>query len=315
MKKLITIILLIFCVGYSASSSAGGTPRKKAGTTKKKTLVLAISDNGSGSRLAAITPIAAYLSKELNMHVKADTVKRAKGIVEGIEKATIDIAYINNFGYIVAKQDNAPINLLVMTGKENGNPGSYNSCIISARSKNINSLEELVAGSKNFSFMFVDAASASGHLVPRLYLTKLGIPQAESRFKDILFGNNHDATILKIANGEADAGSVAYNILLQAINQGTINKNDINILWVSEPISQTPMIVSNKLSARLQANIQKAMLNMHKKDPALWEHVQKSFSARDASNYVIAKDEHYNSIREISGNIDDLIFILNYYMD
>jgi phosphonate transport system substrate-binding protein len=315
MKKIFTSILLLTCLTSLCNNPAFANEGNTSNDHTKREIVLSITDNGNNGRLSAIVPIASYLTKELNIEVRVQTVQKEKDMLDALKENAIDLAYINTFGYILAKQDSLPISLVAMPGSADGKPSVYNSCIISAKSKKITSLKDLVAGSKKHSFMFVNATSASGHLIPRLYFTKLGIPQAESSFKDIVFGGNHDAVIAKILSGEADAGAVAHNILLQQISQGKISKNDFNILWVSGPISQTPLVMNNKLEPELKAKISKAMLEMHVKDPALWKHVQKSFSAHDATNYIVAKDEHYNTVRDISGSIEDLLFILNFYLD
>lgn len=310
MRTLIIFLLLLLALIVP-------TKKMKADPGKPKTrkLVLAITDNGAGTRIKAITPIAAYLSNALQMEVTTTTAKRAVDLLKLMENQEVDIAFINSFGYVLGMADTLPIAPLVLAGNADGSPGTYNSCIISAPSKGITSMEQLTKNAHDVSFLFVNATSASGHLVPRLYLSKLGIPQAETAFKELSFAENHYATLEKIIAGEVDAGAVAYNILESKIASGEIRKEDVRILWVSEPITQTPAIINSKLDQDLKDKIEEAFLQLHEKDPALWKQVQVNFSARNSSNFVKAKDEYYNSIRNVSGNIEDLLFILNYYID
>lgn len=310
MRQVHLLLLLLFTLYIPTHTLKAGPGKPKA-----RKLVLAITDNGAGTRIKAITPIAAYLSNELQMEVTTTTAKQAVDLLELMENQEVDIAFINSFGYVLGMADTLPIAPLVLPGNADGSPDTYNSCIISATSKGLESMEQLLKNAQEASFMFVNATSASGHLVPRLYLSKLGIPQAETAFKELSFGENHYATLEKILAGEVDAGAVAYNILEAKIAAGEIRKEDVRVLWVSEPITQTPAIINNSLDTVLKGKIESALLQLHEKDPELWKHVQVNFSARNSTNFVKAKDEYYNSIRNVSGNIEDLLFILNYYMD
>lgn len=76
-----------------------------------------------------------------------------------------------------------------------------------------------------------------------------------------------------------------------------------------------PCIINSTLDHDFKGKIEEALLQLHEKDPELWKHVQVNFSARNSSNFFKVKDDYYNSIRNVSGNIEDLLFILNYYID
>ncbi len=287
----------------------------KAKKAKTEELVIAIADNGTGKRVGAIEPVAAYLSKELKLTVRATVAGNAVELLEMIKDGRVDIAYINGFGYVLGVSDSIPIIPLVVPGNPDNSPNTYNSCIISAPSKDIRSMADLVATAGKRSFLFVNPTSTSGHLIPRLYMTKLGIKQVEVDFKEILFADNHYTTIDKVLAGEVDAGAVAYNIIENRIANGELKKEEVNILWVSEGITQEPVVVHKSMEVQLQKKIRQALLKMHSKDAALWKHIQQNFSAREATRYVPAKDEYYNSIRNVSGKIDDLLFIMNFYLN
>lgn len=315
MKTRFKFILFLFALFTGVSQLPAMEAAISKLTKKPKRLVLAIADNGSGQRIEAIKPIAVYLSQKLQLEVVTATANRAADLLDQIKGGQVDIGFINSFGYVLGISDSLPITPLVIAGGKDGVPSTYNSCVISASSKGIKSMDEFLSNSKEKSFMFVSPTSTSGHLVPRMYLNKLGITQAESVFKELSFGGNHYSTLEKVLAGEVDAAAMAYNILQAKIEAGEVKEEEINILWISEPITQTPAIINSQLDPQLQQQIKQALLELHEKNPELWKHVQKNFSAHEATNFVEAKDEHYNSIRNISGSIEDLLFILNYYME
>ncbi|MBW3544226.1 MAG: phosphate/phosphite/phosphonate ABC transporter substrate-binding protein [Bacteroidetes bacterium] len=305
--------ILFFCLCMTQLFAQG--PVKKGKQAKPEGLVIAIADNGTGKRIEAIEPVAAYLSKELNIPVRATVANNAVDLLEQIKDGSVDIAYINGFGYVLGVSDSIPLVPLVTPGNADGTPNTYNSCIISSPKQGISSMADLIATANQRSFLFVNPTSTSGHLIPRLYLTKMGLQQVEVDFRDVNFADNHYATIDRVLAGEVDAGAVAYNIIENRIAKGELKNSDVNVLWVSEGITQEPVVVNKSMEVRLQKKITQAMLKMHSKDPELWKHIQQNFSAREATRYVPAKDSYYNSIRNVSGRIEDLLFILNFYIN
>jgi phosphonate transport system substrate-binding protein len=286
-------------------------------TNKKKSrpsqLVIAIADNGTGRRIEAIEPVAAYLTKAIGIPVQAAVAGNALELLEKIKDGSVDIAYINGFGYVLGVSDSIPLQPLVSPGNMDGSPNTYNSCIISSQESGIRSIADLVATAQQHDFMFVNPTSTSGHLIPRLYLSKMGLKQIETDFEAINFADNHYRAIDQVLSGEADAGAAAYNIIEARIANGEMKKGDVNVLWISEGITQEPVVVNRNMDKALQKKITQAMLKIHSRDPELWKHIQKNFSAKEATRYVPARDENYNSIRNVSGNIDDLLFLLNFY--
>lgn len=280
-----------------------------------KELVLAIADNGAGRRIEAIEPVAAYLSKEIGVPVRAEVAANSLDLIQKIKEGSVDIAYINGFGYVLGVADSVPLQPLVSPGNADGSLNTYNSCIISGPTSGVKSISDLISTPHHFSFLFVNPTSTSGHLIPRLYLSRMGLKQIETDFKSIDFADNHYKTIERVLSGEFNAGAAAYNIIESMIARGELKREDINILWVSEGITQEPVVIHKQMDQRMQKKITQAMLKLHTKNPELWKHIQQNFSAKDASQYVPAKDENYNSIRNVSGKIEDLVFILNYYMN
>jgi phosphonate transport system substrate-binding protein len=309
-KSIAALVILLLC-NVSGDSLAQGAKKEK----DPEKLIISIEDNKSGERVKAIQPIAEYLSKELKIKIEARSLEKAVDVNEHLSKGTVHLGVLNTFGYVLATSENIPITPLVVPGRPDGSPSSYNSCIFSAKSKGISSMNQLIKGGSDYSFMFVNATSTSGHLVPRLYFSRHKIPQAEDVFKEILFGDNHYLTIEKVAAGEVDAGATAYNVLESFYNQGRVNPEDIEVLWKSDDITQSLIVASNTLSEKLQKRIQEALMQLHKKDPALWKHIQNNFSAHDATNYIVAKDSFYDGVRNISENMEDFLFILNFYLD
>lgn len=279
-----------------------------------KALVISIAENGVGDRLGAIEPLAAYLAEELNRPVKTTTAKDAVALMNQLESGEADIAYMNGFGYVLGTTKNLPLEVLVLPGNAQGQPNTYNSCLLAPRGR-FASVAQAVEQASQTSLLFVNPTSTSGHLVPRLYLSSLGVKQAEISFAQVLFGQNHYLTLNKVRAGEADLAAMAYNIYQTELQKGNLKADELDVLWVSEGIPSEPVVVNKNLDSATKQAVRDAFLQMHQRSPVTWAHVQQNFSARQATNFVAGKDEHYDSIRNTSGKIEDLLFILNFYIN
>ena len=190
--KIVLVLLFSCLLGIQVLAQPVSDKKKYK---KPEQLVIAIADNGTGKRVDAIKPVADYLTQELKITVTATVAPNAVGLLQMLKDRTVDIAYINGFGYVLGISDSLPLVPLVTPGNADGTPNTYNSCIFSAPSSGIKSLADMVVRAQDYSFLFVNPTSTSGHLIPRLYLNKLGLKQVEGDFKHMEFADNHYNTI------------------------------------------------------------------------------------------------------------------------
>jgi phosphonate transport system substrate-binding protein len=114
---------------------------------------------------------------------------------------------------------------------------------------------------KGRTFAFVDPTSASGHLFPKAGLLQAG-HDPESFFGRVIFSGSHDASILAVANKKVDAAAVADRILASAIAKGQVKADELEIVWSSSPIPESPMVWRKDLDPALKARIAKALANV-----------------------------------------------------
>src|SRR5699024_12258105 len=83
----------------------------------------------------------------------------------------------------------------------------------------------------------VDPASTSGHIFPRVkIMEELDVTndEVESVFNNVTFSGSHDASILAIANGDADGAAVATDVMDAMRDQGVVKEDDFKILSESD---------------------------------------------------------------------------------
>lgn len=296
-------VLVVFLIGLLSCNQnkdldANGIPNK---------IVIAIYGSGDnqGSLKKALEPTRQHLEKKLNKPVSLIFGTDYTAIIEAMVSKKAHIAYMSPFSYILAKRKNA-VNPLVVVG-ENGKSTIYHSIIMSSKKSGITTIEQLKAQSKNLTICFSDPASASGHLVPRGYLTTIGL-DPDKTFKQSIFAGSHQASMLSVASGKVDIGcsTIEYGLNVM-VQKGLIKPDEVNIIWTSDPIVASPLVIRSDINPSFAEEIKSIYLNLVKENPSAFGSYIKTFKA-DPKNlsYVPIEDSMYNGLRKIAQGIKDL---------
>jgi phosphonate transport system substrate-binding protein len=196
------------------------------------------------------------LQKQLGVTVKPFVASDYNGVIEALRSKKLDIAYLGPFSYVLASSVADVEAFAVAVTKKTGT-SSYKSLIITRKDSGIKSVADL----KGKNFAFVDPSSASGHLFPKSGLLSSNY-DPDKFFGRVIFSGSHDASILAVANKKVDAAAVADRILNTAIEKGQVQQNDLQVLWTSPPIPESPMVWRKDLDPALKERIAKAMANI-----------------------------------------------------
>jgi len=196
------------------------------------------------------------LQQQLGMPVKPFVATDYNGVIEALRAKKLDVAYLGPFSYVLASQVADVEAFAVAVTKKTGQ-SSYKSVIIARKDSGIAKTADL----KGRTFAFVDPTSASGHLFPKSGLLQAG-HDPEAFFSRVIFSGSHDASILAVANKKVDAASVADRILASAIAKGQVKQDELEIVWSSSPIPESPMVWRKDLDPALKAKIAKALANV-----------------------------------------------------
>ncbi|RYX97148.1 MAG: phosphonate ABC transporter substrate-binding protein [Comamonadaceae bacterium] len=196
------------------------------------------------------------LQEQIGMPVKPFVATDYNGVIEALRSKKLDVAYLGPFSYVLANQVAGVEAFAVAVTKKTGQ-SAYKSVIISRKGNGINSPADL----KGKNFAFVDPTSASGHLFPKAGLLQAGY-DTDTLFGRVIFSGSHDASILAVANNKVDAAAVADRILASAIAKGQVKQDDLQIVWSSSPIPESPMVWRKDLDPALKEKIAKALANV-----------------------------------------------------
>jgi phosphonate transport system substrate-binding protein len=196
------------------------------------------------------------LQEQIGMPVKPFVATDYNGVIEALRSKKLDVAYLGPFSYVLANQVANVEAFAVAVSKKTGQ-SAYKSVIIARKGSGIATAADL----KGRNFAFVDPTSASGHLFPKAGLLQVGF-DPETLFGRVIFSGSHDASILAVTNNKVDAAAVADRILSAAIAKGQVKADELQIVWSSNPIPESPMVWRKDLNPALKDKVAKALANI-----------------------------------------------------
>lgn len=188
------------------------------------------------------------LQQTLKMEVKPFVATDYNGVIEAMRAKKLDIAFYGPFSYVLAAQvADAEAFVIAPMGKAGA---TYKSVIIARKDHNIRTLADL----KGKNFAFVDPSSTSGHLFPKAGLLKAGY-DPDTYFGRVIFSGGHDASVVAVQNNKVDAAAIADALLDVAIARGVVNKDEIVVVWTSDPIPGPPFAMRKDLPPETKKRI------------------------------------------------------------
>jgi basic membrane protein A and related proteins len=193
------------------------TPKAGDLGSPEKPIVIAFVPSGdTGKITTAGTTIADCLTQMtgLTFQIEVGTSFRASADAMGADKA--QVGFLNTFTVLLAEKlySIVPIMAVVRNYKTNEvDPDKnlagtkqtfYKAEFLANVDSGINSLADL----KGKSFCFVDPASTSGYIIPRMILKQNGI-DPDKDFSSVQNAGSHDNVAIAVYKGDCDAG-VAY---------------------------------------------------------------------------------------------------------
>jgi phosphonate transport system substrate-binding protein len=186
-------------------------------------------------------------------------------LVEAQRNDQVVLGYYGPLSFLFAEQRFGAVPVLV-DSPDGKTVGHYNSVLLAGKDSPV----KTVADIKGKDFSFVDPASTSGNLFPRVMLIQAGIDPS----KDIKgrYAGNHQNSILAVAKGQVPAGASNNLSVDSAVDGGQIQRTDLVVLQTSADIPNGPFAVSPKLDPRATEKLVKAMSGFT--DPATLKAMQ-----------------------------------------
>lgn len=215
-----------------------------------------IPSEDSRAMIANSQAMMDMLSKALGMPVKPFVAADYNGVIEALRSKRLDVAYLGPFSYVLGTTV-ADIEAFAVAETKKAGRTSYKSLVIANKASGIKTVADL----KGKTFAFVDPSSTSGHLFPKAGLMKAGL-NSDKDFGRVIFSGSHDSNAIAVQNRKIDAAAIADRILDAAIAKGLAKREDIQVVWESDPIPESPTVWRKDLSPELKKRVQAAFLEV-----------------------------------------------------
>jgi len=303
MRAFITAIILISVL---ASTGCKDKSALDENGVPGKLVIGVFGGENPGRTQSIMEPIRKYMEKKLGVEVEMHIVNDYTTVLEALHAKKIHMAYLGPFSYVLAAQrkDIEPIAVLGLYGQ----PFMYHSNIFVRANSGINSMADVKAKSKSLTLCFTDPASTSGHLIPRSYLSSIGL-NPDSAFKETMFAGSHAASVLTVAAGKVDMGCVTdeYGIDLM-VKKGLVKKGALKVIWISDPIIGSPIVIRKDINKDFAKKVQQFYLDFAKDQPEIFEKYLKVYYVQPHADlaYIPVADSAFNGIRKIVNGVKDL---------
>ena len=205
--------------------------------------------------------LEAYLEAHTPYKYKFSVPPSYVAVVEAFGTHRADVASINTFGYILAREKyGAEARLLVIRHGES----TYQAEFLARADSNIKKLED-IDGKK---FAFVDPASVSGYLLPLKVFKDRKIKP-----KETVFAMSHDNVVSMIYQRQVDAGAAFYSPPAGGAIQDARRlvatqypdvEQKVKIVELSISIPNDPIIFRKDLPEEMKTKIAQALIDFSK---------------------------------------------------
>lgn len=281
------MILLSACSGSASSATPGASTATKCPhpISLSKLTVGVIPAESQTSIIGATQPFSTALSKQICKPVSVFVGTNYTSVITAMTNDKADLANFGPLSYVLASQKGGVQAIALALAVKTKEP-SYQSYIITTPKTGIKTMQDL----KGKTFSFVDPASTSGNLEPRYMMKQAGL-NADTDVKGTYIGS-HDASLLAVLSGKADAGAVASDTYNQLLQEGKFKAGDLTILQKSAQIPEDPMAVRSGLSKSDITSLQQALIALNGNTAAA--------NAIGAGGFTPTNDSLYNGIRQLA---------------
>ncbi|MBF2008429.1 phosphate/phosphite/phosphonate ABC transporter substrate-binding protein [Chlorogloeopsis fritschii PCC 9212] len=286
----------VSCTATSSSnlSQSVVTPINYVAVTQALGVVV-IPARSSQQQEKRLQSLAAYLQQILKLPVNIQIAKNYETAVDLLAKEKVEMAYLGALTYLKARDRNPNIEPLVLPIEQTTGRPWYSGVIIANSKRGINSLQDL----KGKRFAFVSPSSTSGFLMPMNAFIQQGIDPTRD-FTRIRYSGSHDKAETDLETDVVDAIATEKAIFVQSQREGKLKSSQYKIIWESEPIPTTPIVINTKkFSPSVINQLKRALIDA----PEGLVDVNGS----NSHGYTLGKDADFEQIRQIYTRLKSVV--------
>ncbi len=246
--------------------------------------------------------LAEWLKNSQGVCVDVSVQKNYDETIRLLGEKKLDCARVGPFSYALAAQI-ASVEPIVVGAKKN-NEATYKTILLADKKiaeklalkkplHGIDGMRQLVSllqkDARRYLVGFSDTSSTSGYLVPTYYLSKAGI-QSDEYFGKTLFLGTHEAVQLSVKNKILSLGFSNDKTYSKLISEKKLSEKEVAVLWVSDPIPDSPIICRDDLDERQKYSLKTSLIQAPK------EYIP---NYGGAVKYIETSAKNYEIIRQL----------------
>jgi len=233
------------------------------------------------------TEFMEYLAEKTGKEVRWYGAESYAAQVEAMRSGRLHVAGISTgptaFGVNLAGY----VPFAIMSGDKGY---GYKLQLITHKDSDIKEVKDL----KGRNVAHVTPSSNSGNQAPRALFSEMGVVPDEDY--TVTYSGKHDNSILGVANKDYDAAPVASSVLDRMADKGVVNRDDLRIIWESDPFPTTSYGYVYNLDPELAKKVVDAFLTFDWTGTAL----AKEFEANAWDQFIpITYKDQWKDIRTI----------------
>lgn len=263
-------------LAVTALLAAGTATAQQSGGWQKKYPVIkygVIPVETQTSTTQSMDNFLKHAEKETGVKWELYTATDYSGVMNALIAGQIHLAWLSGFSYCQTHMDSkGGVEPLVAAAEPDGSMG-YNAVIVVRTDSPYKTIEDL----KGKVVARTDPLSGSGYLIPTAAFRAMGKP-VDEYFKSPLSGG-HPQSVLGVLRGTYDAAftwtSKNDNIgnLRAMMNRGLLKREDIRIIWTSDPLPSPPVVIRKDVPPDMRAVMEKLFVRLKDVDMKLAEAV------------------------------------------
>jgi phosphate transport system substrate-binding protein len=186
-------------------------------------------------------PLVEYLSSQLGSRaqVRLQHLPSYEILVDEFVTGTANAAFFGSLTYALTR---ARVEVEPVARPEKDGTSWYRGLIFVRKDSNIREWRDLEG--KSFSMI---RDTTAGDIFPKVYLKRHGIRDADTFFGEIVLAGSHDTSVLKVLNGEVDAGAAKDLVFRQMAAEDSRIGEELEILAESLPVPENAFVVRTNM--------------------------------------------------------------------
>ena len=195
-RRLLLLIGMVAVLAF-ALAACGGEPG--LGTAENPIVMSFVPSGDTQDIIASGDTLAQMVSERTDLVVKANVGTDFSSVREAMCAGQAQIGWLNTFNYVLANEQ-CGVDAALATSRFGAT--TYAGQIIVRADSGITTLEDL----KGKVMCWVDPASTSGYIIPRIMLAAEGI-NPDTDFSQTIEAGSHNNVVTQVYNGDCDAGA------------------------------------------------------------------------------------------------------------